>query len=275
MPRIALGVSYQGANWLGWQTQPGGGTVQDAVDAALCRFLDTPIKTICAGRTDTGVHALGQVIHLDTNASRRDESWVRGLNALLPDSIAIQWAQPVANHFHARFSALSRTYFYLVRSHRVRSPLLHAQVGWVHRELDLNAMQQAAQFLIGQHDFSSFRSSQCQAASPIRSLTALDIHQQGDFFLFRFQANAFLHHMIRNLMGALIYIGQGKHAPAWVSELLAQGDRRLAAPTFSPAGLYLAGVDYPSEFGLVQPQPEAALFSQIGFTTDLATSGIS
>ncbi len=275
MPRIALGVSYHGANWLGWQTQPGGGTVQDAVETALSRFLDTPIKTICAGRTDTGVHALGQVIHLDTCASRRDESWIRGLNALLPDSIAVQWAQPVPDHFHARFSALSRTYFYLVRSSRVRSPLLHSQVGWVHRDLDLDAMRQAALHLIGQHDFSSFRSSQCQAASPVRSVTALDIQQQDEFFLFRFQANAFLHHMVRNLMGALIYIGQGKHGPAWINELLAQGDRRLAAPTFSAAGLYLAGVDYAPEFGLAQPDPTAALFSQMGFAGHLATPGIS
>lgn len=275
MPRIALGVSYNGAPWLGWQTQPGGGTVQDAVETALSRFLDVSTKTICAGRTDTGVHALAQVIHLDTDAVRRDESWVRGINALLPESIAVQWAQSVPDDFHARFSALSRTYIYVVRCSRVRSPLLHAQVGWVHYDLNLDAMRQAALHIIGTHDFSSFRSSQCQAASPVRTLTALDIQQHGEFFLFRFQANAFLHHMIRNLMGALIYIGQGKHGPDWINALLSQGDRRLAAPTFSPAGLYMAGVDYAPEFGLPQPDPSAALFSQMGFASGLATPGIS
>lgn len=250
MPRVALGLAYDGAPWRGWQTQPGGLTVQDTLESALAQFLATPAPTICAGRTDTGVHALEQVVHVDTFAQRQPESWVRGLNALLPSSVAVQWACPVGDDFHARFSALSRTYVYLVRQARVRSPLTHGRVGWVHRPLELESMRQAAARLMGEHDFSAFRSSQCQAASPVRTLLGLDIEQRGDVFVFVFRANAFLHHMVRNVMGALLYVGQGRHEPAWIDRLLERRDRRLSAPTFSPAGLYLAGVEYPASFGL-------------------------
>jgi len=250
MPRVALGLAYDGEPWQGWQTQPGGLTVQDALEAALAQFLARPTPTICAGRTDTGVHALCQVVHVDTDAHRAPGSWVRGLNALLPDSIAVQWAQPVDDDFHARFSALSRTYVYVLRQARVRSPFTHGRAGWCFRPLELQRMRQAAERLIGEHDFSAFRSSQCQAASPVRTLYSLDIQHSDGCFVFTFRANAFLHHMVRNLMGALIYIGQGKHAPGWIDSLLEQGDRRLSAPTFSPAGLYLAGVEYPDRFGL-------------------------
>lgn len=260
MPRVALGLAYDGAHWLGWQTQPGGRTVQDELEAALRQFLARPTSTICAGRTDTGVHAFGQVVHLVTDAERRPESWVRGLNALLPSSIAVQWAQPVADDFHARFSARSRSYLYLVRNSRVRTPMMHARAGWVYHPLDLMRMRQAAMHLVGQHDFSSFRSSQCQAASPVRVLESLDIQQQGEFFVFGFTANAFLHHMVRNLMGALLYVGQGRQDPTWMEELLAQRDRRRAAPTFSPEGLYLAHVGYPEHFGLpIVPAAQAFL----------------
>lgn len=255
MPRVALGLAYDGSPWQGWQTQPGGITVQDTLESALGRFLAHPTATICAGRTDTGVHALEQVVHLDTDARRAPESWVRGLNALLPSSVAVQWASPVDGEFHARFSALSRTYVYVVRQARVRSPLAHGRVGWVYRPLALEPMRQAAARLLGEHDFSAFRSSQCQAASPVRTLHALDIRRQGDFFVFVFRANAFLHHMVRNLMGALLYVGQGRQEPDWIDALLRQRDRCLAAPTFSPAGLYLAGVEYPPRFGL----PSASL----------------
>lgn len=264
MPRMALGIAYDGSFWQGWQTQPNGRTVQDTLEGALKRFLVQPVATICAGRTDTGVHALSQVVHLDTPASRRLESWVRGVNALLPDSIAVQWAQPVSDAFHARFGALSRTYIYLLRNTRVRSPLFHGRAGWVYHELDLAAMQDAAFRLVGEHNFSSFRSSQCQAASPIRTLHKLQIQQHGDFFVFTFKANAFLHHMVRNLMGTLLYIGQHKQAPIWIDELLAERDRRYAAPTFSPDGLYLAGVEYPSEFALPGSHPEESFFSHVG-----------
>ncbi|PLC49499.1 tRNA pseudouridine(38-40) synthase TruA [Pollutimonas subterranea] len=266
MPRMALGVAYDGSFWQGWQTQPSGRTVQDRLEAALHDFLAVAVGTICAGRTDTGVHGLGQVVHIDTGVQRRMESWVRGLNALLPDSIAVQWAQAVPDSFHARFSAASRTYLYVVRNARVRSPMLHGRAGWVYHTLDLARMREAAHWLMGEHDFSCFRSSQCQAASPIRTLQALEIEQHGDFFLFTFKANAFLHHMVRNLMGALLYVGQGKKEPSWMAELLRQRDRRLAAPTFSPDGLYLAKVDYPHEFGLPDSCERAALFSHLGFS---------
>lgn len=250
MPRTALGLAYDGAPWQGWQTQPSRLTVQDTLESALGRFLAHPAPTICAGRTDTGVHALEQVVHIDTPVQRSAESWVRGLNALLPSSVAVQWALPVSDDFHARFSAVSRTYVYIVRQARVRSPLVHARVGWVFRPLTLEPMQQAAARLIGEHDFSAFRSSQCQAASPVRTLHSLEIVRRGDCFMFVFKANAFLHHMVRNLMGVLLYVGQGRQEAVWVDDLLRQRDRKLSAPTFSPSGLYLAGVAYPDEFGL-------------------------
>ncbi len=264
MARIALGLAYDGTPWLGWQTQPGGRTVQDRLEAALARFLVAPVNTICAGRTDTGVHALEQVVHLDSPVERRMESWVRGLNALLPPSIRVQWAQEVDEAFHARFSAQSRCYFYVLRSHRIASPILHGKVGWLHRPLELAPMQAAAAHLLGQHDFSAFRSSECQAANPIRRLEQLVISQQGDLFIFKFRANAFLHHMVRNLMGALVEVGKGKFPPEWVIELLASRDRRQAPATFSPAGLYLARAEYPSEFGLPSVPEDEGLLSHLG-----------
>ncbi|MCB5363003.1 tRNA pseudouridine(38-40) synthase TruA [Pusillimonas sp. CC-YST705] len=257
MQRIALGLAYDGSGWRGWQTQPGGTGVQDALEAALQQFLGHECPTICAGRTDTGVHALSQVVHLETPKHRELQSWVRGLNALLPDSVAVQWAQPVSADFHARYGARSRTYLYVVRQAAVRSPLLRERTGWVFQPLNLEAMQQAVLALPGQHDFSSFRSSQCQAASPVRTMTAASVTQQGVFYVFRFTANAFLHHMVRNLVGALLYIGMGRQAAQWMAELLLQRDRRLAAPTFSPSGLYLAGVDYDPVHGLPTGNIEA------------------
>ncbi|WP_368644321.1 tRNA pseudouridine(38-40) synthase TruA [Castellaniella ginsengisoli] len=246
MGRIALGLSYDGRGWQGWQTQPGGRTLQDTLEAALRRFLAAPaVATICAGRTDAGVHALQQVVHLDTAAARRDESWVRGVNALLPESVAVQWACAVPDGFHARFDARTRTYFYVLRSAPIRSPVLHGRVGWVHDPLDESAMRAAAALLTGEHDFSAFRSSGCQAASPVRTLQALDIHRSGGFLIFEFRANAFLHHMVRNLMGVLVMVGRGRRAPEWAAELLRDRDRKRAAPTFMPDGLYLAHADYP------------------------------
>lgn len=265
MPRMALGVAYDGTPWLGWQTQPCGVTVQDTLEAALARFTAQPVATVCAGRTDTGVHALGQVVHFDVSVERSLESWVRGLNALLPDSIAVQWARPVPDSFHARFSAQVRTYFYIIRNTRVRSPITQSRVGWVYHALDLSLMQQAAQRLLGKHDFSCFRSSQCQAASPVRTIQSLQIEQRGEFFIFTFKADAFLHHMVRNLMGAILYVGQGRKPPEWINELLAQRDRRLAAPTFAPDGLYLAHVQYPSGFALPGLSQEEALLSHLGW----------
>lgn len=252
MPRLALGLTYDGSAWQGWQTQPHGRTVQDTLEAALTRFADMPVATVCAGRTDTGVHAAAQVIHIDTNAIRREESWVRGVNALLPSSIAVRWAQPVPDTFHARFSATSRTYMYLLWCDRVRSPLWAGRAGWCFQPLDIQAMRQAAAALLGEHDFSSFRSSQCQARHPVRTLHRLDIDARGPFIVFTLRANAFLHHMVRNLMGALLQVGQGKQPVAWMASLLAARDRTQGAATFMPDGLYLSAIEYPSEFGLTE-----------------------
>jgi len=247
MPRIALGLSYDGSAWQGWQTQPHGHTVQDHLEAALGRFSGSgrPVPTVCAGRTDTGVHAAMQVVHLDTPLQRRDESWVRGVNAFLPDSIAVQWAQPVPEDFHARFSARSRTYLYLLWRGRVRPALWAGRAGWCFQPLDLDAMRAAAQCLLGEHDFSSFRSSQCQARHPVRTLHRLEIVERGDFVVFTLRANAFLHHMVRNLIGALLQVGQGREPVEWMARLLAARDRRQGAPTFAPDGLYLSAIEYP------------------------------
>lgn len=263
--RIALGLSYDGASFHGWQTQPSRLTVQDTLEEALSSFLDHPVQTVCAGRTDTGVHALNQVVHLDTPASRSAESWLRGVNALLPPSVSLQWVRPVPDTFHARFDAQARSYVYLLRNDRLRSPLLDTRVGWVYRPLELGPMQDAARRLLGEHDFSCFRSSQCQAASPIRSLHALDITVRGPFFIFSFRANAFLHHMIRNIMGALIYVGLGRKDACWIDDLLEQRDRRLAAPTFDPSGLYLAAAHYAPEVGLPVVPLRESLFRLTGF----------
>lgn len=247
---MALGLCYDGTAWHGWQKQPSGHTVQDQFEKALSQFLDAPTSTVCAGRTDSGVHALNQVVHIDTSVQRSMESWVRGLNALLPMSISVQWAQEVADEFHARFSAQNRRYVYLLRNSRVRSPLLHNKVGWVFRPLDINSMRQAATYFLGEHDFTTFRAAECQAKSPVRHLRQLEIHQRGDLIVFEFSANAFLQHMIRNIMGALVYVGMGRQEPAWIAYLLAEKDRHVSAPTFAAEGLYLAGVDYPSQYGL-------------------------
>lgn len=268
MRRIALGLAYDGSPWQGWQTQPHRKTVQDTLEAALGRFsgTHTSVPTVCAGRTDTGVHAAMQVVHLDTPLDRRDESWVRGVNAFLPASIAVQWAKSVSNDFHARFAARSRTYIYVLWRGRVRPPLWAGRVGWCFQPLDVDAMRQAASTLLGEHDFSSFRSSQCQARHPVRTLHQLDIAERGPFLVFTLRANAFLHHMVRNLMGALLQIGQGRETVAWMPALIAARDRRLAAPTFSPDGLYLTAIDYPSEFELNELDGSGHLMSP--FTYD-------
>lgn len=245
MQRVALGVSYDGAPWLGWQTQPNGRTVQDTLQHALLQFVGVPVATVCAGRTDTGVHAAMQVVHLDSPVMREPQAWVRGLNAHLPDSIAIRWATPVPDDFHARFSATERGYVYLLLVDPVRSPLWAGRAGWSFRPLDVAAMQAGAQALIGEHDFTSFRASQCQAASPVRTLQQLEIVQRGRFVVFTFRANAFLHHMVRNIVGSLVYVGQGRKPVEWTKELLAARNRSLAAPTYAPDGLYLTSVAYP------------------------------
>lgn len=250
MTRYALGIQYDGREWLGWQSQPGGRTVQDGLEAALSKFADAPVRTICAGRTDAGVHAIGQVVHFDTTAVRESNGWIRGTNALLPASIAVNWVVPVANEFHARFSALARTYRYVLYNHAVRSPHAAGRAGWFHQPLDAERMREGATHLLGCHDFSAFRSSECQAKSPIKTLARLEITQRGAWFVFTLQADAFLHHMVRNILGALIMVGKGKMPPGWIAEILAGRDRTKAAPTFMADGLYLETIEYPEHFGI-------------------------
>lgn len=248
--RIALGLEYDGAGFQGWQSQPGGNTVQDMLEQALTHIAGAPVRVICAGRTDAGVHGLAQIVHFDTEVERQMTAWVRGANAHLPPGVAVQWAVPVADEFHARFAARSRAYRYVLLNRSVRPALLSGKVGWCHRPLDLTAMQAAAVCLVGEHDFSAFRAAGCQAKSPVKSLYHMEIARDGDLLLFDFRANAFLHHMVRNLVGALVYVGMGRMPIDWLEHLLAAKDRSLAAPTFAPDGLYLVDVEYAPDWGL-------------------------
>lgn len=250
MPRIALGIEYDGAGFCGWQTQPSGRAVQDSVDAALSAIADHPVISQCAGRTDAGVHALGQVIHFDTVARRPLSAWVRGVNGQLPDSVAVTWAREVAPDFHARNAARGRAYTYLLLNRPERPGLNQHRVGWHHRPLDLQTMRAAAAHLLGTHDFTSFRAAECQARSPVKEMRVADMSRQDDLIVFRFAADAFLHHMVRNLVGCLVMVGKGARAPAWMLDVLQARDRRVAAPTFSAAGLYLASVQYDPHWGL-------------------------
>ena len=246
----AIGVSYCGAGLEGWQSQPSGNTVQDHIERALAGIGGEPIKLTAAGRTDAGVHASAQVAHFETSADRPESAWVRGTNTQLPAGIAVQWAAPVPEDFHARYSAVSRTYRYVLYNHAVRPALLAGLTGWFHLQLDLEKMREAANYLVGEHDFSSFRSAECQAKSPVRVIERATIRAAGVYFLFDFTANAFLHHMIRNIVGSLVYVGKGKHPPAWIAELVLARDRRRAAPTFSAEGLYLSRVRYDARWNL-------------------------
>ncbi|MBH1987912.1 MAG: tRNA pseudouridine(38-40) synthase TruA [Burkholderiales bacterium] len=259
--RVALGVSYVGSAYKGWQSQPGGGTVQDALESALARFAVRPLKVLCAGRTDAGVHGINQVVHLDTDLDRTPFSWVRGTNTFLTPDIAVQWAAEVPAHFHARNSAIGRRYTYVLMEAAVRPALESGRVGWVFRPLDLAAMEAAAAHLIGQHDFSSFRSSMCQSPTPVKLLRDIRIRRCGPpgaptaYWRFDFEGQAFLHHMIRNIMGCLIMVGTGVQAPQWVHAVREARDRKVAAPTFPPDGLYFMGPRYDPVFGLPEHVP--------------------
>jgi tRNA pseudouridine38-40 synthase len=248
--RLALGISYHGQAYEGWQSQLSGRTVQDRLQAALSEFAAQPVSTVCAGRTDAGVHGLMQVVHFDTNLDREVFSWVRGTNRFLPPDIAVQWARPVPDAFHSRASAVSRRYAYVVLESPVRPSVDAGRVGWVFRPLALAAMQQAAVHLAGQHDFTSFRASGCQARSPLKTLARVDISRRGAYWRFDFEADAFLHHMIRNIMGCLLVIGQGHQPPDWMRQVLEARSRDAAAPTFSPDGLYFLGPVYGPEWNL-------------------------
>lgn len=251
--RIALGVEYCGTPFHGWQSQAGGATVQDALQAALCKIADEPLAVICAGRTDAGVHATHQVVHFECSVKRPLSAWVRGINSHLSDGVAVCWAQPVDAEFHARFSARGRRYRYLLLNRPQRPGLWQGRVGWFHLPLALDPMREAAQKLIGEHDFSAFRAAGCQAKTPVKAMWRADIRQRGSLLIFDFEASAFLHHMVRNLVGTLVQIGKGAQAPSWVDDLLLAKDRKLAAPTFSPAGLYFRGPIYEPHWGLPGP----------------------
>lgn len=257
MKRIALGVQYEGTQWQGWQTQPHGITVQDQLEAALKTFCQRDIGVTCAGRTDAGVHALEQVVHYDTELERSMYSWVNGVNAFLPSSIAVRWAVELpaeidGREFHARFAAISRTYHYVLYNNAVRAPVFMHRAGWVFRPLSVDRMQQAANLLLGTHDFSAFRAAHCQANTPVKDMHSINIIRHGDFVMFSLRANAFLHHMVRNIVGSLIYVGTGAKSQEWFANILASKNRGLAAPTFMPDGLYLARIEYDARWGLPQ-----------------------
>jgi len=224
--------------------------VQDVLQAALAAIAGEPIAATGAGRTDRGVHARGQVAHFDTSAVRPDSAWVRGVNSFLPQSVAVLWARPVEAEFHARFSAIGRTYRYRLINRPVRPALAARYAGWYHAPLDLEPMRVAARALLGEHDFSAFRAAECEAKTPVRTVHSISVEQDADRIEFVLRANAFLHHMVRNIVGCLVYVGAGKQPPGWIAELLASRERSKAAPTFAPEGLYLERVEYEARWQL-------------------------
>lgn len=248
--RIAIGLEYDGRGFCGWQSQPSGCGIQDHLEKAVAEIAGEKLAVTAAGRTDTGVHASLQVAHFDVAAARPITAWVRGVNTHLPDGVAVLWAREVADDFHARFAVEERGYRYVLLNHPVRPGLMAGKLGWHHRPLEAEAMQAAAERLLGRHDFSAFRAAECQARSPEKELRQASIKRQGDFLLCEFRADGFLHHMVRNIMGCLVHVGAGQAGPEWMDELLAHKDRTRAAPTFMADGLYLSHIRYPSRFEL-------------------------
>lgn len=258
--RYALVVEYSGTEYQGFQRQASARrTVQGELEKALSLIAAQPVTLVCAGRTDAGVHASHQVVHFDCSANRDEKAWIEGANTKLPESIRVRWAQKVQGEFHARFSALSRTYRYFTYTDRTRSAFLPFNATWLRGQLNVEAMQTAAQHLLGEHDFSSFRASQCQAHSPVRSIESIEISSTGPFIVMEIKANAFLHHMVRNIMGSLYEVGRGLKQSDWMAELLNLRDRNSAAPTAAPHGLYLVGVEYPEDFGVPCRLPQNGL----------------
>jgi tRNA pseudouridine38-40 synthase len=257
MTRLALGLEYDGRAFHGWQQQKGLLSVQAVLEAALAQIAGAPVRTHCAGRTDAGVHAVQQVVHFEVEAARPLTAWVRGINSLLPASVAVRWVVAVPDAFDARFSAFRRRYRYILLNRPERPGLWAGRAGWLHRPLALAPMQTAAAFLLGEHDFSAFRAAGCQAKTPVKLLTRAEVRQAGELFFFDFEANAFLHHMVRNLVGSLVYVGKGAWAPERLQAVLAGRERSQAAPTFVADGLYFLGPRYPAHFGL----PEVPDFS--------------
>jgi tRNA pseudouridine38-40 synthase len=251
--RIALGVEYLGTAFCGWQSHPGQRTVQQELEGALSKVADHAVATTAAGRTDSGVHAYQQVVHFDTGAVRSPYAWLLGTNTHLPEDVSLRWVQPVAAGFHARYGAIARSYRYVIHNARARSALLLDRAGWWPQALDAEAMHASAQTLVGEHDFSSFRDSQCQSPTAMRNVHAIDVARRGDFVVIDVRANAFLHHMVRNIAGTLADVGLGKLPVAAVATILAVRDRRRAGMTAPPGGLYFTGPQYPSEFALPDP----------------------
>lgn len=248
--RIALGVEYCGTNYCGWQLQENASSVQYYVEHALSQVADHEVQVICAGRTDTGVHAISQVIHFDTSAKRDMRSWIFGCNANLPKDIAITWGEFTDDSFHARFSATCRRYRYVIFTRSVRPTFLAHRVTWSYKTLNADAMARAASVLIGEHDFSTFRAAGCQAKSPVRNVYSLDVIRKQDFILIDIAANAFLHHMVRNIAGVLMAIGAGEQPESWTQDLLEVRDRTLGGITAPAHGLYLVDVDYRPKYDL-------------------------
>ena len=260
MPRVVLHLSYDGRAGSGWQTQPGGIGLQDQFEAALSTIAGQKISTICAGRTDTGVHAVTQLVHFDTEAQRPLQAWIRGVNSHLPATLSVLAATEVSALFHARFSAHRRRYHYLLYQGRVRRPLLEGRATFVHQPIDVALMNAASKHLLGEHDFSSFRSSQCQAKSPIRVMQSINFTESGPLIAIEFVANAFLHHMVRNLVGALFQVGSQRQPIDWIASVLRARDRRVGAATFAADGLYLSGVDYADDLAMdLWPEPPPGL----------------
>jgi tRNA pseudouridine38-40 synthase len=248
--RLALALEYDGRGFCGFQSQSARCGVQDALEHALREIAQRDVVAIPAGRTDAGVHATSQIVHADVPDERPLSAWVRGVNAHLPGSVAVLWAHAVPDAFHARFAARARHYDYLLLARPERPGLMSGRVGWYHRALDAGAMREAASLVTGRHDFSAFRAAECQAKSPVKMLQRFDVDAEGDLLRFSLSADAFLHHMVRNLVGALVTIGAGKAAPDWMRELLEARDRTRGPATFAPDGLYFAGADYDASFGL-------------------------
>ncbi len=263
MPRIAVGVEYDGSDFAGWQSQDGQRTVQHTTERALACIAAAPVALVCAGRTDAGVHAQGQVAHFDTEAIRPPRSWLLGANSELPADVSLSWVHPVPEHFHARYSAQARTYRYLILNRTARSALHRRQWAFVHRPLDAARMAQACGALLGEHDFSAFRSSQCQAKTSVRCIERLTVQRSEDRVVIEITANAFLHHMVRNIAGLLIAIGRGDAPPGWTGQVLASRDRTCGAATAPPEGLCLLGVRYAAAFGLPDPGREVSRGDQL------------
>ncbi|MDO3386441.1 tRNA pseudouridine(38-40) synthase TruA [Gilvimarinus sp. SDUM040013] len=263
MNRIAMAVEYKGSSFHGFQVQPGGlATVQGALHKGLSKIAAEPISLVCAGRTDAGVHATNQIVHFDTLVQRPEKAWTRGLKAYLPDDISVHWAHDVGPEFHARFNAQSRTYRYLIAEGCAKPALLHDQITWSRKALHLQKMVDAARDLVGEHDFTSYRAVQCQAHSPVRTIEHLTLVRKGELIVLEIRANAFLHHMVRNIVGVLMAIGAGEKPVGWAKQVLMARDRRLGGVTAPPFGLYLVQVDYDASFGLPARLPGPLYFDE-------------